>query len=143
MVQLQDRRLASAARDSALARMGRLKRLLTLSSLALAAGFTALASGATPAYNKRGGAVAATHRGASRTVVVHPKGAWPHRKRHHRKRHRSSAASAGASSGASSGAPSSAAAPAPSLQQAPAPQPAPAPAPARTQQAPAATSGGS
>jgi hypothetical protein len=129
VVHLQDPRRAGAERDAALARMGRAKRVVTVSTLALAAAFTALADGATPAYNKKGGAVAARARGA-RTVAIHPSSAWPRRK-HRPRRHPPTAAATPAGS---------AAAPASASPQPVQPPPA---APAPTQQAPATTSGGS
>jgi hypothetical protein len=146
VVHLQDPRRAGAARDAALARMGRAKRLVTVSTLGLAAAFTALADGATPAYNKHGGAVAARAGRSARTVVIHPSSAWPHRKHRRRRHHPSATATSAGSAAAPATASTQPAAPASTPPAAsPAPQqvqPPPA-APAPTQQAPATTSGGS
>jgi hypothetical protein len=145
---LHERRVHAAARDAALARLTRVKRLVVVLTLALAAGFAVLAQGATPPAQKQRHAVVLAD--ASRPAKAQ---ARPHhvRRHHHHRRHRSSQASSAAATATSSSAPAAPSTPSPaqsqSQAQAPAAQPqapaAPAAPPAATQQQPAATSGGS
>jgi hypothetical protein len=140
---LDRRRSHAAARDAALRRLKLVKRAVVVLTLALAAGFTVLAYGATPPAQKQRHSVVVAAATRPKASVTKPK---RHHKRH-RRRHRAAASAAAPSTSPSTSASAAPSAPAqsapasaaPAQPQAPAAPPAPAPAP----QPPAATSGGS